>query len=314
VHRIRSLGSLLLPFALSVLVASCASTSSTSSAASPSSPAPAFPMTIDAANGPLTLEAMPTKIVSLSPTATELLFAVGAGDQVSAVDSYSDYPAQAPMTDIAAYEPNVEAIAAYQPDLVIYTYDPGDLQKSLDKLHIPALMQPAAVTIDDVYAQLLQTGEVTGHPTEAQAAVDDLQAQVAAVVADVGDAGMGMTYYYELDDTYYSLTSDTFVGNLLGQLGLTNIADEAKGASSGYPQLSAEHIVAANPDLILLADTKCCGQDAASVAKRPGWQGLTAVQRGGVVELDDDIASRWGPRIVQLLQQVGAAIKQQAAA
>jgi iron complex transport system substrate-binding protein len=314
VHRIRSLGSLLLLFALSLLVASCASASSTSSAASPSSPAPTFPMTIDAANGPLTLDTMPTKIVSLSPTATELLFAVGAGDQVAAVDSYSDYPAEAPTTDIAAYEPNVEAIAAYQPDLVIYTYDPGDLQKSLDKLHIPALMQPAAVTIDDVYAQLLQTGQVTGHPTEAQAAVDDLQAQVAAVVADVGDAGAGMSYYYELDDTYYSLTSDTFVGNLLAQLGLTNIADQAKGASSGYPQLSAEYIVAANPDLILLADTKCCGQDAASVAKRPGWQGLTAVQHGGVVELDDDIASRWGPRIVQLLQQVGAAIKQQAAA
>ena len=311
-HRIRSFGGLLL-LALCLLLAGCASTSSTSSSASTSSPAPAFPTTIDAANGSLTLEAMPTKIVSLSPTATELLFAVGAGDQVAAVDSYSDYPAEAPTTDIAAYEPNVEAIAAYQPDLVIYTYDPGDLQKSLDKLHIPALMQPAAVTIDDVYAQLLQTGQVTGHVTEAQAEVDDLRAQVAAVVADVGDAGTGMTYYYELDDTYYSLTSDTFVGNLLGQLGLTNIADEAKGASSGYPQLSGEYIVAANPDLILLADTKCCGQDAASVAKRAGWQGLTAVQHGGVVELDDDIASRWGPRIVQLLQQVGDAVKEQAA-
>ena len=309
-HRIRSLGGLLL---LALSLAACASPStSTDSAAA--SLAPAFPTTIDAANGPLTLESPPTKIVSLSPTATELLFAVGAGRQVAAVDSYSDYPAEAPTTDIAAYEPNVEAIAAYQPDLVIYTYDPGDLQKSLDKLHIPALMQPAAVTIEDVYAQLLQTGQVTGHDAEAQAAVNDLRAQVAAVVADVGDAGAGMTYYYELDDTYYSLTSDTFVGNLLGQLGLRNIADEAKGASSGYPQLSGEYIVAANPDLILLADTKCCGQDATSVAKRAGWQGLTAVQHGGVVELDDDIASRWGPRIVQLLQQVAAAIKQQAAA
>ena len=312
-HRIRSLrGPLLLTLALAA--SACASSTSSSSAAAPSSVAPAFPTTIEAANGPLTLETMPTKIVSLSPTATEMLFAVGAGDQVAAVDSYSDYPAEAPTTDIAAYEPNVEAIAAYQPDLVVYTYDPGDLQKSLDKLHIPALMQPAAVTIDDVYAQLLQTGQVTGHETEAQAQVDDLQAQVAAVVADVGDAGAGMTYYYELDDTYYSLTSETFVGNLLGQLGLTNIADEAKGASSGYPQLSAEYIVAADPDLILLADTKCCGQDAASVANRPGWGGLKAVMHDGVVELDDDIASRWGPRIVQLLEQVGQAVKAQAAA
>ena len=123
-----------------------------------------------------------------------------------------------------------------------------------------------------------------------------------------------MTYYYELDDTYYSVTSDTFIGAVLGELGMKNIADAAKGASSGYPQLSAEYIVQANPDLILLADTKCCGQDAEKVAKRPGWQDLTAVQDGGVVELDDDVASRWGPRIADLLQQVGDAVQAQAQA
>ena len=271
-------------------------------------------MTVEAANGSVTLDAAPTKIVSMSPTATEMLFAVGAGEQVVAADSYSDYPAEAPTTELSAYEPNVEAIAAYEPDLVVYADDLGDLQKSLDKLHIPAIQQPAAATIDDVYAQLQQLGQITGHDAEATAEVQDLQAEVAAVAASVGDAGSGMTYYYELDDTYYSVTSDTFIGNLLGQLGLKNIADEAKGASSGYPQLSAEYVVAADPDLILLADTKCCGQDAASVAKRPGWSNLTAVQDGGVVELDDDIASRWGPRIVQLLQQVGDAVQQQAAA
>ena len=312
-YRIRSLGGLLL-LALSLTVSACASASSTSSATGASSVAPAFPMTIQAANGPVTLETAPTKIVSISPTATEMLFAVGAGEQVVATDSYSDYPADAPTTDLSAYEPNVEAIAAYDPDLVVYSNDPGDLQKSLDKLHIPALLQPAAATIDDVYAQLQQLGQATGHATYAQAQVDDLQAQVATVSAAVADAGSGMTYYYELDDTYYSVTSDTFIGNLLGELGLTNIADGAKGASSGYPQLSAEYIVAADPTLILLADTKCCGQDAASVAARPGWAHLRAVEDGGVVQLDDDVASRWGPRVVQLLQQVGDAVQEQAAA
>jgi iron complex transport system substrate-binding protein len=271
-------------------------------------------VTIEAANGPDTIESAPTKVVSISPTATEMLFAIGAGDQVVAADSYSDYPAAAPTTDLSAYEPNVEAIAAYDPDLVVYSDDLGDLQKSLDKLHIPALQQPAAAAIDDVYAQLEQLGQATGRTTEAQAQIDDLQAKVAAVSASVGDQGSGMTYYYELDDTYYSVTSDTFIGNLLGLLGMKNIADEAKGASSGYPQLSAEYIVAADPDLVLLADTKCCGQDAASVAERPGWADLKAVQHDGVVELDDDIASRWGPRIVQLLQEVGDAVQEQAAA
>lgn len=313
-YRIRSLGSLF-SLALSLLLVACASSSSSSStAASSPSAAPAFPVTIEAANGPVTIESAPTKVVSISPTATEMLFAIGAGDQVVAADSYSDYPAAAPTTDLSAYEPNVEAIAAYDPDLVVYSDDLGDLQKSLDKLHIPALQQPAAAAIDDVYAQLEQLGQATGRTTEAQAQIDDLQAKVAAVSASVGDQGSGMTYYYELDDTYYSVTSDTFIGNLLGLLGMKNIADEAKGASSGYPQLSAEYIVAADPDLVLLADTKCCGQDAASVAERPGWADLKAVQHDGVVELDDDIASRWGPRIVQLLQEVGDAVQEQAAA
>lgn len=313
-YRIRSFGSLF-SLALSLLLVACASSSSSSSTAVDSpSVAPAFPVTIEAANGPVTIESAPTKVVSISPTATEMLFAIDAGDQVVAADSYSDYPAAAPTTDLSAYEPNVEAIAAYDPDLVVYSDDLGDLQKSLDKLDIPAVQQPAAASIDDVYAQLEQLGQATGHTTEAQAQVDDLQAKVAAVSASVGDLGSGMTYYYELDDTYYSVTSDTFIGNLLGLLGMKNIADEAKGASSGYPQLSAEYIVAADPDLILLADTKCCGQDAASVAERPGWANLTAVQHDGVVELDDDIASRWGPRIVQLLQEVGDAVQEQAAA
>ena len=315
-HRSRSVRSSVL-FALigSLVAVGCASSTATESAGgATSSPAVAFPVTIDAANGSVTLDAQPTKIVSISPTATEMLFAIGAGDQVTAADSYSNYPADAPTTDLSAFEPNVEAIAAYEPDLVVYASDPGDLQKSLDKLHIPALMEPAAVTLDDVYAQMAQLGEATGHVSEAATQNDALGAKIASTVAAIGDAGSGMSYYYELDDTFYSVTSDTFIGNVLGELGLTNIADQAKGASSGYPQLSAEYIVQQDPSLILLADTRCCGQTAAKVAKRPGWQDLSAVGDGGVVELDDDVASRWGPRIADLLQQVGDVVQAQAAA
>jgi iron complex transport system substrate-binding protein len=265
-------------------------------------------MTINAANGTVTLDAMPTRIVSMSPTATEMLFAIGAGDQVVAADSYSNYPSDAPTTKLSAYEPNAEAIANYQPDLVVYATDPGDLQSSLDKLKIPALAEPAAATLDDVYAQMEQLGQATGHADEAAAQVSALKQKIQSVIDQVGDAGKGMTYYYELDDTYYSATSDTFIGAVLGELGLKNIADQAKGASSGYPQLSAEYILQANPDLILLADTKCCAQNAVKVANRPGWSDLSAVKDGGVVELDDDVASRWGPRIADQLQQVGDAV------
>jgi iron complex transport system substrate-binding protein len=313
--RVRSLGGLAL-LACALVLSACASTTSaggdTTSVAATASPA--FPVTVDAANGTLTLDAAPTRIVSLSPTATEMLFAVGAGDQVVAADSYSDYPADAPTSELSAYEPNVEAIAKYEPDLVVYATDPGDLQSSLDKLKIPALEEPAAATLDDVYAQLRELGTVTGHADEGEQQATQLEDRIDQIQSAAGDAGEGMTYYYELDDTYYSVTSDTFIGNLLATLGLKNIADEAKGASSGYPQLSAEYIVSADPDLILLADTKCCNQSPEKVAKRAGWGDLAAVQHDAVVPLDDDIASRWGPRIADLLQQVGDAVQQQAAA
>jgi iron complex transport system substrate-binding protein len=306
---------LLLVSFLAVFAVACASSSSSVSAGgSTPSTAAVFPMTIDGANGKVTLDAMPTRIVSMSPTATEMLFAIGAGGQVVAADSYSNFPSDAPTTKLSAYEPNAEAIANYEPDLVIYATDPGDLESSLDKLKIPALAEPAAATLDDVYAQMEQLGDATGHADEAAAQVTALKQKIQSVVDQVGDAGKGMTYYYELDDTYYSVTSDTFVGAVLADLGLKNIADQAKGAGSGYPQLSAEYIVEANPDLILLADTKCCGQNAEKVANRPGWGDLSAVTDGGVVELDDDVASRWGPRVADLLQQVGDAVQAQAQA
>jgi iron complex transport system substrate-binding protein len=313
--RVRSLGGFAL-LTCALVLSACASTTSAGSGTPSVAPSasPAFPVTVDAANGTLTLDAAPQRIVSLSPTATEMLFAVGAGDQVVAADSYSNYPSDAPTTDLSAYEPNVEAITKYEPDLVVYASDPGDLQSSLDKLKIPALEEPAAATLDDVYAQLRELGVVTGHADGGEQQATQLQGRIDEIQGAAGDAGKGMTYYYELDDTYYSVTSDTFIGNLLATLGLKNIADQAKGASSGYPQLSAEYIVSADPDLILLADTKCCNQSPEKVAKRAGWGDLTAVQHDAVVPLDDDIASRWGPRIADLLQQVGDAVQQQAAA
>jgi iron complex transport system substrate-binding protein len=106
------------------------------------------------------------------------------------------------------------------------------------------------------------------------------------------------------------VTSDTFIGRIYGIFGLRNIADGAKGAGSGYPQLSAEHIIESDPDLIFLADTKCCGMTSAKVAARPGWGGLSAVTAGHVYELDDDVASRWGPRIVELVRTVARAVEQ----
>jgi iron complex transport system substrate-binding protein len=273
-----------------------------------SSPAAPFPVTIATANGDVTMDERPERIVSLSPTATEMLFAIGAGDQVEAVDDQSNYPADTPVTNLSGFEPNVEAIASYEPDLVVYSTEPGDLGSSLGGIGIPALLQPAAATLDDVYEQIDQLGAATGNVSEAEDVVVRMRADIRSIVASIEPPEEPVTYYHELDDTYYSVTSSTFIGQLYSLVGLRNIADEAKGAGGGYPQLSAEYIIDADPDLIFLADTKCCGQSPRTVAKRPGWDHIAAVENGGVIPLDDDVASRWGPRVVDYLRRIAEAV------
>lgn len=246
----------------------------------------------------------PERIVSLSATATEILFAIGAGDEVVAVDEYSTYPPEAPVTDLSGLDPSIEAITAYDPDLVVVSFDPGDLVAGLDAVGVTTIVQDAAATLDDTYDQIAQLGVATGHRTEAADLVDEMQAQLEEIVAALPEEAKGLTYYHELDPTYFTATSSTFIGSVYALLGLENIADTADGAESGYPQLSAEYIIEADPDLIFLADTKCCDATAESVAQRPGWETISAVTNGGVVELDDDVASRWGPRIMDYLRAV----------
>jgi iron complex transport system substrate-binding protein len=267
-----------------------------------------YPLTVETSQGTITVDDRPERIVSLSPTATEMLFAIGAGGQVAAVDSNSNYPKEAPTTDLSAYEPNLEAIAGYKPDLVVYSDDPGELAAGLGKLGIPALAQPAAKGLEDTYAQLDQLGRATGHAAEAGQLTATMRAEVAKITA-ASRPERPLTYYHELDKNLYTATSKTFIGQLYGQLGLKNIADAADKDASGYPQLSAEYVVKADPDLIFLADTKCCGQSAKTVAGRDGWDQITAVKSGGVVELDDDVASRWGPRVVDFLKTVAAKVE-----
>ncbi len=248
--------------------------------------------------------AAPERIVSMSATATEMLFAIGAGDQVVAADDQSNFPADAPKTDLSALEPNVEAIAAHDPDLVVVS-DEG-LSAGLEELDIDVLVAPAAQELADVYEQLLDLGEATGHEDEAEEVVEQVRGDLEALAAEVPERDEPLTYYHELDSTLYSVTSGTFIGALYEIAGLENIADaaDAEGQSGGYPQLSAEYLVDADPDLVFLADTKCCAQTLDTFAARPGFGDLTAVTEGRVVLLDDDIASRWGPRIVDLLRQI----------
>jgi iron complex transport system substrate-binding protein len=251
--------------------------------------------------------AAPHRIISLSPTATESLFAIGAGKQVVAVDDQSDYPKRAPHTTLSGFTPNIEAIASYRPDLVVVQYDAAGVVEALRKLNIRVLVQPSAKNLVVAYAQIRQLGAVTAHKRAAAALVNRMKASIARAVALTPKRRLSV--YHELSPDYYSATSKTFIGGIYKLFGLRNIADAADSTSSGYPQLSGEYILGANPNLIVLADTRCCGQTVTGIRSRPGWSGLSAVRTGSVVAVDDSVASRWGPRVVQFVQAVAKVLR-----
>jgi iron complex transport system substrate-binding protein len=272
-----------------------------------------FPVTLSAANGAVTIKSEPARIVSLDPTSTEDLYAVGAGQQVVAVDADSDYPAGVQKTSLSGLTPNLEAIAKYNPALVVASQNSGGLVAGMAKLGIPVLIEPAAATLAQAYAQIAQIGSATGHGAQATRVVAGMKQQIAASVRTVGTGHKGLTYYWELSaNPYYSATSATFIGQIVGLFGLKNIADAAsKPADGGYPELSPEYIVTAQPRIIFLADNQAAdgGQSPAAVAKRPGWSGIPAVKDGEVIGLNDDIASRWGPRLPELVAEIAQAVK-----
>jgi iron complex transport system substrate-binding protein len=252
--------------------------------------------------------AVPHRIVSLSPTATESLYAIGAERQVIAVDDQSDYPKRAPRTKLSGFTPNVEAIASYKPDLVVLAYDTGGVVASLRKLKVRVLVQPAATGLPDAYAQILELGGVTGHAKKAKAVVAGMKGKIARIVA-AAPRERTVAVYHELTPDLYSATSKTFIGRIYTLFGLHNIADAADSTASGYPKLSNEYIVGSNPGLIVLADTRCCAQSPATVSARPGWSGIAAVRNRAIVRVDDSIASRWGPRVVDFTRAVGSALR-----
>ena len=294
--------------------ASAGTPSATATASPGSSSAADFPVTLTASNGKVTITSKTTRIVSLDPTSTEDLYAVGAGSQVVAVDQDSDYPAGVPVTSLSGLSPNIEAIAKYNPSLVVASQNSGGLASDMTKLGIPVLIEPAVSTLDDAYAQIEQIGQATGHAAQASQVVATMKTQIAADVSKAGTSHQGLTYYFELSaNPFYSVTSSTFIGQIVGLFGLTNIADAAsKPSDDGYPELSEEYIVTAKPQIIFLSDNQAAdgGQSPAVVARRPGWSAIPAVKDHEVVGLNDDVASRWGPRLPLLVAEIAQAVEQ----
>jgi len=269
-----------------------------------------FPVTISSDGGTWTLESQPQRIVSLSPTATEILFAIGAGPHVVAVDNWSTYPPEAPTTDLSGFDPNIEAITAYEPDLVVISNDSNELVGGLTALDIPVLISPSPFDIEGGYASVETLGLATGYASEAAEVSGWMRSEIAAALADA--PVVPIRIYHELDDTHFSVSSNSFLGAVYAALGTENIADEADADGYGYPQLTEEYIIEADPELIIITDL--LAYSAADVAARPGWETVTAVRDGNILVVNADIASRWGPRLPQFVTAIVEALAAIAAA
>src|SRR5438270_10453163 len=195
-------------------------------ALAPAANASTFPVTVHAANGQVQVKARPTRIISLSPTATEDLFAVGAGAQVVAVDDQSSYPAKAPRTKLSGYTPNAEAIAGYNPDLVVVSNDAG-IVAGLQKLGIAVLLEPAASNLPQAYDEIRQLGAATGRSEQAASLVRSMEVRITRLIRSVPKRSRHLKVFHELEPDYYSATSATFIGQIYRIFGFRNVADAA---------------------------------------------------------------------------------------
>jgi len=313
---LRRLRPLLPPFlALSLALAACAPAATpvpaTATATATATPAP-ITLT-DGLGREVTLASLPVKIVSVAPSTTELLFALGAGDLLVGRDSLSDFPAEA--LDIASIGDtypaiNAEALVDLEPDLVLAAgiTNPDDIQK-LEDLGLTVFATRFAVTIDDIYADITDVGTLTGHAAEAAALIADIQARIAAVQAATANVSERPSVFYEIDASDPSKPYTAGPGSFNDQL-ITLAGGENVGniSTDPYPQLSLEQIVAEDPDIIVLGSFTYGGQTPETVAARPGWGDLSAVQNDKVYTFDDNLISRPGPRIVDGLEALAKLI------
>lgn len=237
----------------------------------------------------------PKRIISLSPSITEILFEIGSGNQVIAVDNLSNYPNEAPITDISAYDPNVEAISLLNPDLVILSYNIKNLKAALKKIGIETIYLPAPLNFEDILDQIDYLGLQTGNEDKAKKLISKMKNRMKTL-QKLRENEKATKIYHEIDPNYYSPSKFSFIGDIYQKLNYKNVADKADISNLGYPKLSPELIISENPDLIVLP-----GKDNKYVEKvklRPGWSFIEAVKKNNFLLTNNDIASRWGPRIL----------------
>jgi cobalamin transport system substrate-binding protein len=271
--------------------------------------ASAFPLEVtDDSGGTVSLEAPPVAIVSLSAAHVEVLYAIGAGDQLIAGDLFSDCPAAAAeLEQLDSFTPSVEAITALEPDLVVLGFSDPDLQTALAGVGISSLLQESPSDVAGVLDNIELLGRVTGHPEEATAYAAGMDARIDEIVAELPEAAAPPKVFHEVDNTLFTAGPGSFVGDLYELLKAENIA-EATGEP--FPQMTQEAIIAAAPDVIVLADEGEI-ENAQTVSARPGWDTIPAVQNERVYTVDPDIFNRPGPRMVEALETLSALLYQE---
>ena len=260
----------------------------------------------DGLNRTVKLHGTPQRIVSMAPSNTEILFAVGAGKQVVGRDHFSDYPAEVKsIKDIGGSMGNydTEAIVALHPDLVLAgEINTPEQVASLQQLGLTVYYLPNPTTLEGMFANLETVGQLTGHSSAAATLVNSLKLRVAAVDARSKPVTSRPTVYYELDATDptkpYTAGPGTFVDLLIARAGGNNVGSSLKGQ---WAQISMEQLVVANPSIIILGDS-AYGTTPDSLKQRTGWGGLAAVQNGQIYPFDDNLVSRPGPRLVDGLE------------
>ena len=320
---------LLLAFAVALVGAACGASDATTTTASsisstavppsdtvapttteavPSSTKGLAPIEVTSEAGRITLDQPAERIAALSATHVEMLFAIGAGGQLIAGDLFSDYPPEAgQLPQLDSFNLSVESVIDFDPDLVVLTFDPGDAVSAFDAVGIPTVLFSPASTLEAAYDQMLALGAASGHGDDAAALVAQIRRDIAGLIDEVDGRAQGLTYYHETDPfSFFTPNSSSFIGQLYGLLGMENVADAAPDEfASGYPQLSPEFIVESNPDVIFLG---AHGETAETIAGRDAWSTMSAVADGRVFVLDVDESSRWGPRIVNFLEDITAAV------
>ncbi|AWN22758.1 ABC transporter substrate-binding protein [Deinococcus irradiatisoli] len=253
-----------------------------------------YPLTLtDDLGRKVTLKSEPMRIVSMLPSDSETLCALGACDKLVGVDEYSDYPAQ--LSKVAKvgnlYQPNIEALVALKPDLVLVSKY-GDLTAPLTNAGITVVaVNPE--TYEEVFSKTLTLGKIVNREAQAKALVTQMRRDIAKVEILTKNAAHKPTTYYEIDPTPYTVGPNSFIGVLLTKAGATNIIPASLG---DFPKISPELVVKSAPQLIF-------GVDPAAAKARPGWNTIPAVKTGQVIKDDalDHILSRPGPRLPQAL-------------